>query len=89
MRVYGIKIKSSIFEERFVGILGADPNGERETERRRRRRRRREKKKGVESDYLLLCLATHYRMELNLSGWVAKIATWGVLHLPILMLLGH
>ena len=33
MRVYGIKIKSSIFEERFVGTLGADPNGERERER--------------------------------------------------------
>ena len=37
MRVYGIKIKSSIFEERFVGSLGADPNGERERERERER----------------------------------------------------
>ena len=50
MRVYGIKIKSSIFEERFVGTLGADPNGEREREREEEK-----KKKGVESDYLLLC----------------------------------
>ena len=41
MRVYGIKIKSCIFEEKFAGTLGADPNEERERE-----------KKGVEFDYL-------------------------------------
>ena len=48
--------KSSIFEERFVGTLGADPNGERERETERDREEEEEKKKkGVESDYLLLC----------------------------------
>ena len=40
MRVYWIKIKSCIFEEKFAGTLGADPNEERERER------------GVECDYL-------------------------------------
>ena len=93
--------KSSIFKERFVGTLGADPNGERERERKREREREKKKKKRKKRRewslticfyvllYLLLCLATHTWMELNWSGWVAKIATWGVLHLPILMLLGH
>ena len=46
--------KSSIFKERFVGTLGADPNGEREREREREEEEEK-KKKGVESDYLLLC----------------------------------